>query len=165
MILPKTREEFEYWLQQMESNRADFFLRYSHLEELLDFSIMSLDFIELLLLNKYAGIDPHQLQKSTDSEDKIILSFCIFYIGETYRKHLDGKWDFAIFSKKEMTVGHEHPVIIRRNYEYVHTSYSVIVPSNLLWTCIHRQDGHFLSRILNVNINSFEKWNEQFKEL
>ncbi len=59
------------------------------LREKLDYSVDSLAFFEKWLLQQYK----HQVDFLEDADEQLV-NGVVFYIGETYRKHVGGQWDF-----------------------------------------------------------------------
>ena len=81
-----TQEDFQEWIFQI-GFKMDYFTREFAEEQglHLDYSMQSLDDLEAWILAHYE--DHHVL-----IADRQMLDYLTVYIGETFRKHLGGKW-------------------------------------------------------------------------
>ena len=86
-------DQFQHWLMDMDDAIARFLATMPDADtQKLDFSADSLKAIEALALRAYAGID--ELKKPSEA---VAVDAMARYVGETFRRHLGGKWfiDFA----------------------------------------------------------------------
>ncbi|RSJ67415.1 hypothetical protein D8802_05145 [Streptococcus oralis] len=67
------------------------------------------------------------------------------YIGETFRKHLGGKWFIDLKNKKNAY--YSMPVLTDPSYRRE----VYIAPMTFATVCISRKDGQYISRILKNN--------------
>ena len=83
------REEFEFWLSDMDDALERFFGRVpSAIRSRLDFSPESLDVLEAWVLERYASTDALVKPEAKETVDGLAR-----YVGETYRKAIGGKWE------------------------------------------------------------------------
>lgn len=132
----KAREEFEYWLADMD-DALDRFLQSlpTDVSSRLDYSVDSLNALESWILASY-----------TDSEDMLAdgqsanLNGAARYIGETMRRILGGHWDIDLKNKNNVYFG--LPVI---------TGFSSPptpqCPMTLATATASRRDGKFLATV------------------
>lgn len=86
-------DQFQHWLMDMDDAIARFLATMPEADaRKLDFSAQSLNAVETLALRAYAGIDA--LKKPSESKTVDAMAR---YVGETFRRHLGGKW-FIDFS-------------------------------------------------------------------
>jgi len=136
------QENFQDWIFYI-SDKMDYFItefaKENHLK--LDYSIESLDEIEKWLLDNFDTINAIK-------ENPEILDLLTIYIGETFRKHISGKW-FMDLENKDNAYYHM-PVLT--NPEYKGTKYKS--PLTYATACIDRKKGSYISTILQNNIKS-----------
>ena len=78
--------------------------------------------------------------------DRQMLDYLTVYIGETFRKHLGGKWFIDLKNKKNAY--YSMPVLTDPSYRgVVYKS-----PMTFATACISRKDGQYISRILKNNL-------------
>ena len=101
--------------------------------------MQSLDDLEAWILAHYD--DHHAL-----IADRKMLDYLTVYIGETFRKHLGGKWFIDLKNKKNAY--YSMPVLTDPSYRgVVYKS-----PMTFATACISRKDGQYISRILKNNL-------------
>lgn len=89
-----TQENFQEWLILIDFKMVFFTEEFAKEQNLtLDYSIESLDKLEGWILANYDDI-----KKLID--DGKMLDYLTVYIGETFRKHLGGKWYIGLKNKK-----------------------------------------------------------------
>lgn len=91
------------------------------------------------ILNNYS-----EIQKLI--EDKQMLDYLTVYIGETFRKHIGGKWFIDLKNKKN--VYYSMPVLTDPSFR----GEVYKAPMTYATTCINRQKGNYISTILKNNI-------------
>ena len=135
-----TQEDFQEWIFQI-GFKMDYFTReFAEKEGLnLDYSMQSLDDLEAWILAHYE--DHHAL-----IADHKMLDYLTVYIGETFRKHLGGKWFIDLKNKKN--VYYSMPVLTDPSYR----GEVYIAPMTFATACISRKDGQYISRILKNNL-------------
>lgn len=85
-----TQDDFQKWLFLIEVKMAYFTGEFAQRYQLtLDYSLASLDELESWILTNYETLD----QLLADRE---ILDYLTLYIGETFRKHIGGKWSIDL---------------------------------------------------------------------
>ncbi|MGL5899303.1 MAG: hypothetical protein ACRCZW_06480, partial [Lactobacillaceae bacterium] len=99
----------------------------------LNYSIKSLDELENWILSIFA--DSSELIE----EPKLLDSLAI-YIGETFRKHIGGKWDMILEDKIN---AYYQPVLTSPNYSEIY-----LAPLTYATACISRNKGNYISTIL-----------------
>ncbi|BBA08705.1 Uncharacterized protein STO1_011010 [Streptococcus oralis subsp. tigurinus] len=140
-----TQEDFQEWIFQIEFKMDYFTSDFAQEQNLtLDYSMQSLDDLEAWLLTHY---DNHHVLM----EDKKLLDYLTVYIGETFRKHLGGKWFIDLKNKKNAY--YSMPVLTDPSYR----GEAYIAPMTFATACISRKDGQYISRILKYNIESQAK--------
>lgn len=140
-----TQEDFQEWIFQIEFKMDYFTSDFAQEQNLtLDYSMQSLDDLEAWLLTHY---DNHHVLM----EDKKLLDYLTVYIGETFRKHLGGKWSIDLKNKKNAY--YSMPVLTDPSYR----GEVYIAPMTFATACISRKDGQYISRILKYNIESQAK--------
>ena len=140
-----TQEDFQEWIFQIEFKMDYFTSDFAQEQNLtLDYSMQSLDDLEAWLLTHY---DNHHVL----TEDKKLLDYLTVYIGETFRKHLGGKWFIDLKNKKNAY--YSMPVLTDPSYR----GEVYIAPMTFATACISRKDGQYISRILKYNIESQAK--------
>ena len=140
-----TQEDFQEWIFQIEFKMDYFTSEFAQEQNLtLDYSMQSLDDLEAWLLTHY---DNHHILM----EDKKLLDYLTIYIGETFRKHLGGKWFIDLKNKKNAY--YSMPVLTDPSYR----GEVYIASMTFATACISRKDGQYISRILEYNIESQAK--------
>ncbi len=140
-----TQEDFQEWIFQIEFKMDYFTSEFAQEQNLtLDYSMQSLDDLEAWLLTHY---DNHHILM----EDKKLLDYLTVYIGETFRKHLGGKWFIDLKNKKNAY--YSMPVLTDPSYR----GEVYIASMTFATACISRKDGQYISRILEYNIESQAK--------
>ena len=92
-----TEDDFQKWIFLIDLKMGYFTGEFAQRYQLtLDYSLASLDEIESWILTNYATLD----QLLADRE---ILDYLTIYIGETFRKHIGGKWFMDLENKKNIT--------------------------------------------------------------
>jgi hypothetical protein len=90
------REQFEYWLADMDDALERFFATLPpEVRDRLDYSPQSLDVLEQWMLSKYSKME--QVRQPSESKT---LDGIARYIGETYRKNLGGHWEIRLDDPK-----------------------------------------------------------------
>ena len=132
-----SRDDFEYWLADMDDALDRFFEALPEpLRAKLDYSPESLDALEGWILARY----PNTESMLEPSESRI-LDGLARYIGETFRKHIGGRWDIRLDDPKyvfhglpELTGFSERP--------------TPVAPITLATATADRRDGAYLRTIL-----------------
>ena len=75
-----------------------------------------------------------------------MLDYLTVYIGETFRKHLGGKWYIDLKNKKNAY--YSMPVLTDPSYR----GEVYIAPMTFATACISRKDSQYISRILKNNL-------------
>lgn len=130
-------EDFQKWLFDMDNVLEEFINIFKKDENInLDFSLYSLDKVENWILNNFDSKE--DLLKS---KNKYLLNMIAVYIGETFRKNIDGKWKLDIDNEKsayfKLPILTDSPNIN-----------SPIAPHTLATACISRDRGNYISTIL-----------------
>ncbi len=135
-----TQENFQEWLILIDF-KMDFFTEEFAKEQnlTLDYSIESLDKLEGWILANYDDI-----KKLID--DGKMLDYLTVYIGETFRKHLGGKWYIDLKNKKNAY--YSMPVLTDPSYR----GEVYIAPMTYATACINRKKGNYISTILKNNM-------------
>jgi hypothetical protein len=135
--LERRREDFEHWLFEMDNALEQFVEAVAEpTRSQLDFSPASLDALEAWVLVRYSS--PQDLMKA---EAKHVLDGVARYIGETYRRHLGGRWQirlddpkYAFYGLPELTGFAEKP--------------TPICPHSLATALTDRRNGTYLRTVL-----------------
>ena len=140
-----TQENFQEWLILIDF-KMDFFTEEFAKEQnlTLDYSIESLDKLEGWILTNY-----HDIKKLIDDEK--MLDYLTVYIGETFRKHLGGKWYIDLKNKKNAY--YSMPVLTDPSYR----GEVYIAPMTYATACINRKKGNYISTILKNNMQDQAK--------
>lgn len=135
-----TQENFQEWLILIDF-KMDFFTEEFAKEQnlTLDYSLESLDKLEGWILANYDDI-----KKLIDDEK--MLDYLTIYIGETFRKHLGGKWYIDLKNKKNAY--YSMPVLTDPSYR----GEVYIAPMTYATACINRKKGNYISTILKNNM-------------
>ena len=144
-IISYTKENFQDWLSLIDIKMDLFtgvFARENKLT--LNCSIESLDELENWILSKFK--DSYEL-----IENHKLLDLLGIYIGETFRKHIGGKWYMDLEDKKNAY--YHMPVLNSPNYKGL----IYLAPLTYATACISRNKGNYISTILknymkNMNI-------------
>ena len=83
--------------------------------------------------------------------DTKMLDYLTVYIGETFRKHIGGKWYIDLKNKKNAY--YSMPVLTSSEYR----GERYIASMTFATACIHRKKGDYISTILRNCIESQEK--------
>lgn len=140
-----TQEDFQEWIFQIEF-KMDYFTKDFAQEQnlILDYSMQSLDDLEAWILAHY---DNHHVL----IEDRKVLDYLTVYIGETFRKHLGGKWFIDLKNKKNAY--YSMPVLVDPSYR----GEVYKAPMTFATAYISRKDGQYISRILKNNLQEQAK--------
>lgn len=140
-----TQENFQEWLILIDF-KMDFFTEEFAKEQnlTLDYSLESLDKLEGWILANYDDI-----KKLID--DGKMLDYLTVYIGETFRKHLGGKWYIDLKNKKNAY--YSMPVLTDPSYR----GEVYIAPMTYATACINRKKGNYISTILKNNMQDQAK--------
>lgn len=140
-----TQENFQEWLILIDF-KMDFFTEEFAKEQnlTLDYSLESLDKLEGWILANYDDI-----KKLIDDEK--MLDYLTVYIGETFRKHLGGKWYIDLKNKKNAY--YSMPVLTDPSYR----GEVYIAPMTYATACINRKKGNYISTILKNNMQDQAK--------
>jgi hypothetical protein len=130
-------EEFQYWDFYLEDVLDDF-LNWlpSDISEKLDFSSSSLDIIEVWLLEKYSSIEI--MLEFGQAE---IVDAAARYVGETYRKAIDGVWDIIL--DEPDNAYYRLPILRDKNKNQVQDC-----PLSLTTASVDRRTGKYLRMVL-----------------
>ena len=140
-----TQENFQEWLILIDF-KMDFFTEEFAKEQnlTLDYSLESLDKLESWILANYDDI-----KKLIDDEK--MLDYLTVYIGETFRKHLGGKWYIDLKNKKNAY--YSMPVLTDPSYR----GEVYKAPMTYATACINRKKGNYISTILKNNMQDQAK--------
>lgn len=135
-----TQNNFQEWIfiigEKMDSFTEDF-AQENNLN--LDYSIKSLDELEGWILKTYS--DEEQL-----IQDYTILDLLTIYIGETFRKHIGGKW--FMDTDNEKNAFYMMPVLTSPDFKGVKYK----SPMTFVTASIDRRNGNYISTILKNNM-------------
>lgn len=97
----KRREDFQYWLADMDDAIERFMDGLpAEVRERLDFSPDSLDVLEAWILQRYAST-----QEMLASSESRVVDGLARYIGETFRKAIGGHWEIRLDDPKYVFYG------------------------------------------------------------
>lgn len=137
MSNPTSRELFEYWLADMDDALARFTQRLPRdVAEKLDYSAASLDVLESWLLAHYPDIPSMRPESEADLVDGMAR-----YVGETFRKHLGGRWDIELENPKYAYFGIPQLIGFWNNS-------TPVAPRTLVTTAADRRTGISIGRQL-----------------
>ncbi|MED5524842.1 MAG: hypothetical protein VX447_08830 [Pseudomonadota bacterium] len=141
MTISEKKENFEFWLMDMDAAIDSFISRIS-LEDKskLDFSIDSLCTIENWILQNYSSSD--EVKNMSNSQ---MVDGAARYIGETFRKILGGKW-FIDYSDKDNVFFGLPQLKDMKNQK------AQICPLTLVSASASRRKGNFLINILRSHL-------------
>ena len=131
-----TQEHFEEWIILIPIKMEyfiDTFAKENNLK--LDYSKASLDELENWILSNYREI------KDLINDPKTF-DYLTVYIGETFRKHIGGKWFIDLKNKKNAY--YSMPVLT--SPDYIGEVY--IASMTFATACINRKKGNYISTIL-----------------
>ena len=131
-----TQDDFQDWISLIDIKMDLFtgvFARENKLT--LNCSIESLDELENWILSKFK--DSYEL-----IENHKLLDLLGIYIGETFRKHIGGKWYMDLEDKKNAY--YHMPVLTSPNYKGL----IYLAPLTFATACISRNKGNYISTIL-----------------
>ena len=137
MSVDRKREDFEYWLADMDDAIEQFLDSLPpEVTERLDFSPGSLDVLEAWILRRYASTE----EMLAPSESRVVDGLAR-YIGETFRKAIGGHREirledpkYVFYGKPQLTGFWEKP--------------TPVCPLPLATTSADRRTGRFLSGVL-----------------
>jgi hypothetical protein len=134
---------FRAWLDSMAEGLNEFFERLpAEVRDKLDFSVESLDVLEAWLLERYPDIE-HTRQKSESQ----MLGGAARYIGETFLKHIGGRWDIELDDLRYIFFNVPQLVDLRSGM-----AAGPICPMSLATACTDRRRGNFISRLLRIQM-------------
>lgn len=132
-----TRDDFDTWIFEMDDVLEEFLhLLPAAVRQQMDYTPASLDVLSKWLVENYPTME--DIKKPEESH---ILDGLARYIGETYRKNLDGYWDIDLENDKNVYFC--LPVIIGNKAKPTPES-----PHSLITTTIARKDETLMQRIL-----------------
>jgi hypothetical protein len=135
-----TQDDFQEWIFFIGFKLDYFTGEFAQKQNLnLDYSIDSLDALENWILNNY-----DEIKKLI--EDRQMLDYLTVYIGETFRKHIGGKWFIDLKNKKN--VYYSMPVLTDPSFR----GEVYKAPMTYATACIDRKKGNYISTILKNNI-------------
>lgn len=135
-----TQENFQDWIFYIDDKMDVFTEDFAQENNLvLDYSIQSLNDLEQWILKTY------------DDEDKLIedhrtLDLLAIYIGETFRKHIGGKW--FMDTENQKNAFYMMPVLTSPEFKGVKYK----SPMTYATASIDRQEGNYISTILKNNM-------------
>jgi len=135
-----TQDNFQDWIFYISDKMEYFtngFAKENHLK--LDYSIESLDELEKWIIDNFKTINAIK-------DNPQMLDLLTIYIGETFRKHIGGKW-FMDLENKDNAYYHM-PVLT--NPEYKGEKY--IAPRTFATASIDRKKSDYISNILQYRI-------------
>ena len=133
-----SRDDFEQWLMSIDDSIEE--LR-QQIGKPLDYSPESLDVVEQWILKKYESTE--SMLSESESENVNLLAS---YVGETFRKAINGVWDIRLDDAKYAFFG--MPIIRKRDGKS-----DAECPLTLVTASANRRTGNYL-RIL------FDNWTE-----
>ena len=135
-----TQDDFQEWIFLIDFKMDYFTGEFAEKQNLiLDYSIDSLDALENWILDNF-----DEIKKLIDNRQ--MLDYLTVYIGETFRKHIGGKWFIDLENKKN--VYHSMPVLTDSSYR----GEVYKAPMTYATACIDRKKGNYISTILKNNI-------------
>jgi hypothetical protein len=136
----KHEEDFQVWLDFMPEGLARFFDRLPPaVGDKLDYSAQSLDVLEAWLLDRYP--DYEATRPRTES---LVLDGAARYFGETFRKHLGGKW----WIDPEGKIMGGRPLV-----KGFRSDQGSTCPLCDVTTAVDRRQGNSLSRLLQKRLD------------
>ncbi len=135
-----TKENFQDWIFCIDDKMNAFTEDFANKNNLvLDYTLQSLDGLEQWILETYN--DEDQLLG-----DHKMLDLLAIYIGETFRKHIGGKWFIDLDNKNNAF--HGMPVLTSPEFKGVKYK----SPQVYATASIDRQQGNHVSTILKNNM-------------
>lgn len=132
-----TSNNFQEWLILIDFKMDYFTGEFAEEQNLtLDYSIRSLDDLEGWILDHF---DDHKKLIA----DRKLLDYLTIYIGETFRKHIGGKWFIDLNDRRNAY--YSMPVLTDPSYR----GESYKAPTTYATACISRKKGNYISGILN----------------
>ena len=132
-----TQENFQDWIFFISDKMEYFTGEFAQENGLtLDYSIKSLDEIEGWILANFKHHNDLIVEKK-------LLDYITIYIGETFRKHIGGKWYIDLENKKNAY--YSMPVLT--DPAYIGERY--VASMTYATACISRQKGNYISTILS----------------
>lgn len=137
-----TQENFQDWIFFISDKMEYFTGEFAQENGLtLDYSIKSLDEIERWILANFKHHNDLIAEKK-------LLDHITIYIGETFRKHIGGKWYIDLENKKNAY--YSMPVLT--DPAYIGERY--VASMTYATACISRQKGNYISTILLNKMDS-----------
>lgn len=137
-----TQENFQDWIFFISDKMEYFTGEFAQENGLtLDYSIKSLDEIEGWILANFKHHNDLIAEKK-------LLDYITIYIGETFRKHIGGKWYIDLENKKNAY--YSMPVLT--DPAYIGERY--VASMTYATACISRQKGNYISTILLNKMDS-----------
>ncbi|EGK12420.1 hypothetical protein ACFQ49_02080 [Kroppenstedtia eburnea] len=137
-------EDFQFWLMDMDDAIDRLFsLLPAEVENHLDYSATSLNYIESWILNKYP--DTADIIKESEKE---VLDGLSRYVGETFRMAFKGKWTIPLDDPDYAYYG--MPMVAIPHYN------NSICPVTLVTASADRRVGNYISTVFN-NIKKSKK--------
>ena len=131
-----TQENFQEWIffisDKMEYFTGEFAKEHNLI---LNYSIKSLDDLEKWILSNFKHYNDLIAKKE-------LLDYLTIYIGETFRKHIGGKWFIDLKNKKNAY--YSMPVLTDETY----IGETFVAPMTFATACISRNKGNYISTIL-----------------
>lgn len=137
-----TKENFQDWIFFI-SDKMEYFVETFAKEKglTLDYSVKSLDDLERWILDNFKH------HSDLMAQDKL-LDYITIYVGETFRKHIGGKWFIDLENKKNAY--YSMPVLTDKAYKGLR----YVSPMTYATACISRQTGNYISTILLNRMDS-----------
>ena len=131
-----TQENIQEWIFFI-SDKMEYFTGTFAKEHglVLDYSKKSLDDLEKWILSNFKHYNELIAKKE-------LLDYLTIYIGETFRKHIGGKWFIDLKNKKNAY--YSMPVLTNETYRGV----TYVSPMTFATACISRNKGNYISTIL-----------------
>lgn len=131
-----TKENFQDWIFYIDDKMDSFTEEFAKKNNLnLDYSIKSLDELESWIISNFN--DRLELKENPE-----LLDLLTIYIGETFRKHIGGKW----FMDTDDKTNAYFMMPVLTNPDYIGEKY--IAPLTFATACISRKKGNYISTIL-----------------
>jgi hypothetical protein len=135
--MPSTREDFNYWVADMDDALDRFMATLPEdIRPKLDFSPQSLDVIEQWLLDRYPSLDV-----ARTSGDSKVFDGVARYLGETFRRNVGGHWSISFDDPRNVAYG--LPVLTGFKGEN-----SALTPLTMATASTDRRTGKYLRGIL-----------------
>lgn len=140
MSTAEEKENFEIWLFEMDDHLENIAQTMGIDQDLkLDFSPQSLSRLENWILMNFT----FEQMKHESTKNK--LDVLARYVGETFRKELDGKWTIKLEDPSFVFYG--MPIVVEKDSLAEITS-----PHSLITASLDRKIGNFMELILNNHI-------------